>query len=53
MYTKTIKFQRFVKSIQEWVDTSFKTTDDAIWLHLNQLELDKNVRKISVEIIEQ
>ncbi len=52
MYTKRIKYQRFSRLLQEWVDASFPTTDDAIWLHLTALETDKGIRSVVVEVIE-
>lgn len=48
MYTKAIKFEQYVKSVDMWLEQTLRTTNDAIWLHLQALNLNKNVRKIVV-----
>lgn len=51
MYTKIIKFERYLSQYDAWVNQYFKTTNDAIWLHLEAMNLDKNIRKIVVSDI--
>lgn len=51
MYTKVIKCEQFLPKFDVWVEKMFKTTDDAIWLHLEAMNLDKNIRKIVVSDI--
>jgi hypothetical protein len=46
MYTKQITFKKLVHGI--WIDQSLKTTNDAIWLHHNQLSLRTDVKEIIV-----
>ena len=48
MYTKKITFKQYLPSFELWVEKELRTTNDAIWLHLNALELRKDVKDIWV-----
>lgn len=47
MYTKAINYEKYVAGLG-WMPHQLKTTNDAIWLHLQQMELRTDVRKIVV-----
>lgn len=49
MYTKIIRFERFLPQYSAWIEQSLRTTDDAVWLHLESFKLDSNIRKVVVE----
>lgn len=46
MYTKKLTFKKLVYGI--WVDQELRTTNDALWLHHNQLSLRNDVKEIVV-----
>lgn len=46
MYTKKITFKKLVHGI--WIEQSLRTTDDAIWLHLESLRLATNIKEVLV-----
>lgn len=46
MYTKLIKFEKFVRGI--WVEQSLRTTDDAIWLHLETFRIATDIKNVVV-----
>jgi hypothetical protein len=46
MYTKKIIFKKLVHGL--WIDQELRTTDDALWLHHNQLTLRNDVKKIII-----
>ena len=54
MYTKKITFKQYLPKFDQgsesplWVEKELRTTNDAIWLHLNALELRKDVKEICV-----
>lgn len=48
MYTKIIKFERFLPQYAAWIEQSLRTTDDAVWLHLESYRLDSNIRNVVV-----
>jgi len=49
MYTKQITFEQYVKGL--WIKQTLRTTDDAIWLHLERFRLRDDVRDVRVETI--
>jgi hypothetical protein len=51
MYTKRITFEKYLTNFDVWVSDSIRTTNDAIWLNLSALNLNKNIRKIVVQDI--
>lgn len=48
MYNKKITFKQYLPSFNLWVEKELRTTNDAIWLHLNALGLRKDVKEILV-----
>ena len=48
MYSKVIKFQKYVRSIDTWVEQSLRVTDDSFWLHFQSMSLNKDIRSIVV-----
>ena len=50
MYTKLIKYEKH-HPLFGWVAEMFRTTDDAIWSHLQTMSLRTDIRKVVVSDI--
>lgn len=50
-YTHIIRYEKFVKSLGCFVDSKFRTTEDAVKIHVKKLEVLPEVRNIVVEKI--
>lgn len=46
MYDTKIKFEKLVRGI--WVNQFLRTTSDAVWFHLRQMELSNDIRNVVV-----
>lgn len=49
-YTHMMKYQRYHKDYG-WMDASFPTTADAVYLHLKDLEKSPEVRNVEVQTL--
>ena len=47
MYTKAINYEKYVAGLG-WMPHQLKTTNDAIWLHLQRMNLRSDVRGVVV-----
>lgn len=45
-YTKQIKFEKYL--YETWIPQVLSTTNDAVWIHLQQLQIRKDVRNVVV-----
>lgn len=50
MYTKKIVFLKLLHD--RWIEQSLRTTDDAVWWHLEQFRLRTDVKDVKVVDIE-
>lgn len=50
-YTHIIRYEKFVPSIGVYVPSHFRTTEDAIKIHVRKLEKDANIKNIVIEEI--
>lgn len=52
MYTKKIEYKQYLTKYKTWIKQELRTTNDAIWLHHNQLSLRSDVKDIIIMSIE-
>lgn len=48
MYTKKIVFEKYLPQYNTWIRDSLKVTNDSLWIHLCSLQINNNIRAITV-----
>jgi hypothetical protein len=51
-YSKVITFEQYLPEHDIWVRQTLRTTSDAIWLHLQRLNMKKDVKQIVVKDVD-
>lgn len=51
-YSKVITFEQYLPQHDIWVKQTLRTTNDAIWLHLQRLNLSEDIKQIVVKDVD-